>query len=185
MIPFRRRARPRPPGRGRDTEVGKQLLSLLSSLSAAEMQGVTEYVKSTIEKSKSTNVSEETRVKPKKQAGNSQLVEEERWKTVKRAKSTVGTEQDRKDKLEADGWSVPVKANVSEMSSNSPGVCLASCSEARRALEELRGAVAPMAVLAPANIEGKGVETSVFVTDKNGRTQTRVRFLFSKLALLQ
>ena len=81
------------------------------------------------------------------------------------------------EKLDPDGWSAPVRSSISELRMGTPGVCLASVDEAKRVMQELK-ADQPTAVLVPTNFNGAGVETSVFTTDKNGRAQTRVRYMF-------
>ena len=60
-----------------------------------------------------------------------------------------------KEKLLDNGWSVPIKQSVSELSASEPGVCLATTSEARKAVKELKGDKA-LAVLSPSNIDGQG-----------------------------
>ena len=76
-----------------------------------------------------------------------------------------------------EGFSGKVVASTAELSAQEPTVCLASMSEARAALAELKSSK-PMAVLAPANIDSKGKEVSVLVEDASGKKQSRVRFLF-------
>ena len=59
----------------------------------------------------------------------------------------------------------------------STGVCLASAAETKQLRKEMKADM-PTAVLSPVNIDGEGEEISVFTTDKNGRAQTRVRYMF-------
>ena len=82
-----------------------------------------------------------------------------------------------KDVLLPEGFSGKVVASTAGRSAQEPTVCLASMSEARAALAELKSSK-PMAVLAPANIDSKGKEVSVLVEDASGKKQSRVRFLF-------
>ena len=105
-------------------------------------------------------------------------VQEDGWQQQKpkKAKKAFPTELI-SEKLDPDGWSVPVRSSISELRMGTPGVCLASVDEAKRVMQELK-ADQPTAVLVPTNFNGAGVETSVFTTDKNGRAQTRVRYMF-------
>ena len=96
------------------------------------------------------------------------------WVPVNRAKARA---VDTKDKLVPGGWSVAVKSGVSELITSEPGVCLASVSEAKKVVAELKGAH-PLAILSPANINGAGQEIHVLVEDPTGRWQSRRRFLF-------
>ncbi len=110
--------------------------------------------------------------------GGGELSTGSSWKTVKKAKTeTSGSNVGGKDVLESEGWSVPVRACLADLNATTPGICLVSTAEAKRALGDLRGDE-PMAILAPMNVNEEGTEMPVFVTDKNGRIQTRVRYLF-------
>ena len=95
------------------------------------------------------------------------------WKPVKSAKSS-GSEI--RDKLLQNGWSVPIKSSVTEMSSSTPGICLVSNVEARKIVKELKGEHA-LAILSPSNITGSAEEVHVLVEDPSTRWQTRRRFL--------
>ena len=75
--------------------------------------------------------------------------------------------------LDSEGWSVPVRAKVSDLRMGAPGICLASTAETMQIRKEMK-ADFPNAVLAPTNIDGEGCEISVFTTDKFGRSQTRI-----------
>ena len=101
------------------------------------------------------------------------------WKTVKsRAKpSTTDMTEQSKETLESEGWSVPVRSSISELRLGASGVCLATCAETKQVRKELK-ADQPTAVLSPINVDGEGTEISVFTTDKHGRAQTRVRYMF-------
>ena len=76
---------------------------------------------------------------------------------VKRA--TTSTPQS-KDKLLQEGWSVPIKGSVCDLSVADAGVCLASTSNAKKVMSELKG-TQPLANLAPANIDNNGQEVHV------------------------
>ena len=65
---------------------------------------------------------------------------------------------------------------MSDLSASEPRVCLATTSEARKVVKELKGDKA-LAVLSPSNIDGQGSEVHVLVEDLAGRWQTRRRFL--------
>ena len=95
------------------------------------------------------------------------------WKLIHRA-SDASVHS--KEKLLDNGWSVPIKQSVSELSASEPGVCLATTSEARKAVKDLKSDKA-LAVLSPSNIDGQGSEVHVLVEDPAGRWQTRRRFL--------
>ena len=82
-----------------------------------------------------------------------------------------------KDKLLGPDWSVPVFSSISELKVGEPGVCMASVSETKKAIAELKGEKA-LAVVCPANIDSKGEELHVLIEDPSGRWQTRRRFLF-------
>ena len=96
------------------------------------------------------------------------------WKSLKRISS--GAIQT-KDKLLSEGWSVPVKDTVRDLSVTAAGVCLASTSDARKAMAELKG-TQPLGILAPANIDGQGQDLHVLVEDPSGRCHVRRRFVF-------
>ena len=83
------------------------------------------------------------------------------WKGVK--SSGTNTAQS-KTKLLGSGWSVPVFSAISELKVGEPGVCMASVSEAKKAIAELKGEK-PLAVLCPANIDAKGEEVHVLIED--------------------
>ena len=72
------------------------------------------------------------------------------WKPVKSVKSAFS---ETRDKLLPNGWSVPIKNTITEMSSSAPGICLVSNTEARKIVKELKGEHA-LAILAPSNITG-------------------------------
>ena len=67
------------------------------------------------------------------------------WKLIHRASDPSVYSN---EKLLDNGWSVPIKQSVSELSASEPGVCLATTSEARKAVKELNGDKA-LAVLSP------------------------------------
>ena len=95
------------------------------------------------------------------------------WKLIHRASDpSVHSHENMLD----NGWSVPIKQSVSELSASEPGVCLATTSEARKAVKDLKSDKA-LAVLSPSNIDGQGSEVHVLVEDPAGRWQTRRRFL--------
>ena len=89
------------------------------------------------------------------------------WVPVKRPNVQV---VDTKDKLVPGGWSVAVKFCVSELIISEPGVCLASVSEAKKVLSELKGSH-PLAILVPTNVNGTGREINALVDDPKGRWQ--------------
>ena len=91
-------------------------------------------------------------------------------------KNAKVTASDSKDKLLPNGWSVPIKASITEINSMEPGKCLATTAEARKLVNELKGEH-PLAILMPANITGTGEEVHVLVEDPTGRWQTRRRFM--------
>ena len=64
-----------------------------------------------------------------------------------------------------------------ELNIGEPGVCMASVSEAKKAITELKGEK-PLAILCAANIDMKEEEGHVLVEDPSGRWQTRRRFVF-------
>ena len=66
---------------------------------------------------------------------------------------------------------------MSELNIGEPSICMASVSEAKNAITELKGEK-PLAILCAANIDMKGEELQVLVEDLSGRWQTRPRFLF-------
>ena len=96
------------------------------------------------------------------------------WVPVKRPNARV---VDTKDKLVPGGWSVAVKSCVSELIISEPGVCLASVSDAKTVMSELKGSH-PLAILVPTNVNGAGQEIHALVEDPTGRWQSRRRFLF-------
>ena len=57
------------------------------------------------------------------------------------------------------------------------GVCPASAAETTQIQKEMKANFAN-AVLAPTHIDGEGCKISVFTTEKFGRSQTRVRYMF-------
>ena len=81
-----------------------------------------------------------------------------------------------KDKLFSDGWSVPVVRSVADLNVSKPGVCLVSSSEARKAINKLKG-LQPLAILFQANICNRGEELHVFTEDGSGRCVVRRRFV--------
>ncbi len=94
------------------------------------------------------------------------------WESVKpKSEKVTG-----KDKLVENGWSVPIKSGLSELSSSAPGVCLVSSAEARKAVKELKSEHA-LAILSPTNADKKGEEVHVLVEDPTGRWQVRPRFV--------
>ena len=111
--------------------------------------------------------------------GAQQRQAQEGWVRVKKKKDPREKTEDAKsgDELLQEGISVPVKTSFANMSTNDSGICLCSTSEAKRALAMMWGDK-PAAVLAPMNIEGRGVERDVLVRDKEGRIQRRGRFVF-------
>ncbi len=111
--------------------------------------------------------------------GAQQRLAQEGWVRVKKKKDPREKTEDAKsgDELLQEGISVPVKTSFANMSTNDSGICLCSTSEAKRALAMMWGDK-PAAVLAPMNIEGRGVERDVLVRDKEGRIQRRGRFVF-------
>ena len=56
-------------------------------------------------------------------------------------------------------------------------MCLTTRAETKQVRKELK-ADQPTAVLSPINVDGAGTEISVFTTDKHGRAQTLVRYMF-------
>ena len=67
-----------------------------------------------------------------------------------------------KDKLLPNGWSVPIIASVSEMSSTGPGICLVSTTDGKKLVNELKSDC-PLAILVPTNISGTGEEVHVLI----------------------
>ena len=102
--------------------------------------------------------------------------EDSNWKVVK-SKKPASPNQVSAKTLVSKGWSVPIRAKVTELRMGSAGVCLASAAETKQIRKEMKADM-PTAVLSPVNIDGEGEEISVFTTDKNGRAQTRVRYMF-------
>ena len=96
------------------------------------------------------------------------------WMPVKASK---GPSADVKDTLLPNGWSVPIRAGISDLTVSGAGVCLVSSAEARKAILELKSEKA-LAILAPANINNVGEELHVMVEGAGGRWQVRRRFLF-------
>ena len=120
-------------------------------------------------------VSQSVTLKPKPtQARVPAISESVEWKSVKHVSSNA---TQKKDKLLQEGWSVPVAETVRDLCVTAAGVCLSSISEARKAMNELKG-TQPLGILAPANIDGQGQELHVLVEDPSGRCQVRRRFLF-------
>ena len=95
------------------------------------------------------------------------------WSPVKVSKMPSA---ELKDKLVANGWSVPIKQSPSDMRSSEPGICLVSTSDGRKLVKELKGDH-PLAILVPTNITNTGEEVHVLVEDPTGRWQTRRRFM--------
>ena len=96
------------------------------------------------------------------------------WVQVKQKKTsptTVAT-----DTLDPLGWSVPVIEGVDQLRSGSPGVCLASAAEARRAVSELQSE-SPMAIVSTVNVEEKGTLIQVLVKSGQGRPMHKPRYL--------
>ena len=89
-------------------------------------------------------------------------------------KSCTGQPTQREELLSKS--SAKVVSSTKELAVTEPCVCLATMAEGRRAVEELKSQK-PMAVLVPARLDGRGVETQVFVKDSRGEKQTRTRFL--------
>ena len=99
----------------------------------------------------------------------------EGWKEV-RAKETKLKPVKNTDVLIQEGWSGKVVDDVAGLKTDAACVCLATQSEAKKALAELSSKL-PMGVLAPAKVDGKGEEIACLVTDATGKKQTRIRFL--------
>ena len=99
------------------------------------------------------------------------------WKEVKAKKSPSKFITESPEMLDSEGWSVPVRAKISDLRMGAPGICLASVAETKQLRKEMKAGF-PNAVLCPINIDGEGYEMSVFTTDKHGRSQTRVRYMF-------
>ena len=79
--------------------------------------------------------------------------------------------------LDSEDGSVLIRAKISELRMGTSGVCLATVAETKQIRKEMKADM-PTAVLSPVNIDGEGEEISVYTTDKNGRAQTRVRYMF-------
>ena len=107
---------------------------------------------------------------------NQVRLEDSNWKVVK-SKKPVSPNPASAETLDSEGWSAPIRAKVTELRMGSAGVCLASAAETKQIRKEMKADM-PTAVLSPMNIDGEGEEISVFTTDKNGRAQTRVRYMF-------
>ena len=71
---------------------------------------------------------------------------------------------------------MPIIGSISELNVSEPGVCLVSCSEARKVWKELTG-VSPLAILCPSNIDNRGQELHVLMEDASGRCVVRRRFI--------
>ena len=81
-----------------------------------------------------------------------------------------------KDKLFSEEWSGPVVGSISDLNVAEPGVGVVSSSEARKAINELKGTHA-LALLSPANVHNSGKESYVLMEDASGRCVVRRSFL--------
>jgi hypothetical protein len=112
----------------------------------------------------------------------------EEWKPVKTKANkekikvetgpTSSTAARDKDVLVAAGWSKAVLSSLEAVRPTSEGVYLATTSEAKQLVAEVRsqGALAVLSLVEVGDV-GKGTWLSVLVTDKNGLQQVRRRWL--------
>ena len=98
------------------------------------------------------------------------------WKTLPTKKSDPSQNGQPLDTLSPDGWSVPIRAGIQEPRASPNGVCLVTGKSARTVAQEFAGEGA-FAVLSPINIDSRGSEMNVLVTDKEGKERVRQRFL--------
>ena len=101
---------------------------------------------------------------------------EEGWKRVRQAKRANVDQPPPRDTLQQDGWSVRVENTLAGFRHAKEGIFLATVKEAKELMLEMHSS-GSLAVLAPININEKGTEISVLVQDRNGRMQSRQRFL--------
>ena len=90
------------------------------------------------------------------------------WKTLPTKKSDPSQNGQPLDTLSPDGWSVPIRAGIQELRASPNGVCLVTGKSARTVAQEFAGEGA-FAVLSPINIDSRGSEMNVLVTDKEGK----------------
>ena len=146
-----RRAAPfgrRPPGgaSGFSSEERKLIPQLLELLRSGELASLMPTVSPVPPvPSISQNLQKQKKKSPSRNANVESTTLANGWKPIKSAKST-GSET--RDKLLPNGWSVPIKNTITEMSSSAPGLCLVSNVKARKLVKELKGEHA-LAILAP------------------------------------
>ena len=75
------------------------------------------------------------------------------------------------ESLASEGWSVPIRANVTELRTGTPGVCLVTAAETKQILKEMKADM-PTAVLSLVDIDEEDEEILVFTIYKNGGAQT-------------
>ena len=102
---------------------------------------------------------------------NKKKADEQNWKEVIPKKKELVADQ-----LDAAGWSVPVVARVTDLKIGSPGLALASATEAQRAVREMK-CTGSMAILSTVNVDNLGVEIPASVKDMHGRPVQRKRYL--------
>ena len=93
------------------------------------------------------------------------------WATQK-SKKQAKEKAEASEALVPDGWNVPPLATEEEVKASATGVFLCSTSVATRLQKEVKSTV-----LCPMQVEELGSEVHVLVSDKQGRTACRRRFL--------
>ena len=103
--------------------------------------------------------------------------EKESWttKTYKKKATTIPTVSNG-DTMEQQGWSAPILETIVGATDTTTGVCAVNMQAAVMAVNELSSTL-PLAILSPKNVDEKGTAIWYVAKDKDGRMQSRQRFL--------